>query len=145
MLIAFDSGDFPMLACPDLSAAFDTVNHRILLIQMQTSRDVSGPGLAWLASCLTDRTQNARLGSRRSLRRLIKFVVSQSLILGLILSVLYTVDLPNIIEGHGLQRHIYAADTQIHNDCSPSAAQELQQCLSTCMNTSPNRCASTGN
>jgi hypothetical protein len=130
---AIDSGDISVLALLDLSAAFDTVDHRILLMRMQTSLGVSGPVLAWFTSYLTDRTQYVRLGSRRSPRRLVKFGVPQGSVLGPILFLLYTVDLPNIIEAHGLQPHIYADDTQIYGDSSPSAAQELQQRLSVCM------------
>jgi hypothetical protein len=133
ILTAIDSGDISVLALLDLSAAFDTVDHRILLMRMQTSLGVSGPVLAWFMSYLTDRTQYVRLGSRRSPRRLVKFGVPQGSVLGPILFLLYTVDLPNIIEAHGLQPHIYADDTQIYGDSSPSAAQELQQRLSVCM------------
>jgi hypothetical protein len=45
---AIDSGDNSMLVLLDQSAAFDTVNHRILQIQIQTTLAASIPVLAWL-------------------------------------------------------------------------------------------------
>lgn len=72
---AVDSNDISALALLDLSAAFDSVDRRALLMQMQTTHGVSDPALAWLMSYLADRTQRFRRGSRRSYRRLVKFGV----------------------------------------------------------------------
>ena len=59
---ALDSGDIAALALLDLSAAFDTVDHRILLQRLQKSFGLSSSALAWLTSylsrrqCLTEAT-----------------------------------------------------------------------------------------
>jgi len=45
ILSALDSGDLALLTLLDLSAAFDTVDHVILLQRLKTSYGISGPVL----------------------------------------------------------------------------------------------------
>ena len=42
----------------DLSAAFDTVDHRILLDRFQFDFGISGSALSWIESYLSNRTQH---------------------------------------------------------------------------------------
>ena len=54
---ALDSGNIAALALLDLSAAFDTVDHRILLHRLQKSFGLSGSALAWFMSYLSQHQQ----------------------------------------------------------------------------------------
>ena len=56
ILLAVDRGDFAALVLLDLSAAFDTVDHDILLKRLQTSFGIDGVALKWFQSYLTERT-----------------------------------------------------------------------------------------
>jgi hypothetical protein len=84
-------------------------------------------------SYLIDGTQYVRLGSCRSPRRLVEFGVRRELVIGPVLSLLYAIDQPKIIEAPDLQPHINADDMQIYDNSSPSAVQKLQQHLSICV------------
>ena len=66
ILLAVDRGDFAALVLLDLSAAFDTVDHDILLRRLQTSFGIDGVALDWFQSYLVGRTQYMRHGPARS-------------------------------------------------------------------------------
>ncbi len=50
-------GCISLLVLLDLSAAFDTINHNILLNRLENSVGISGSALAWFKSCLSDSHQ----------------------------------------------------------------------------------------
>jgi len=52
-----------LLVSLDLSAAFDTIDHDILISRLQHSFGISGPVLSWLKSYLHNRSQSVRVGS----------------------------------------------------------------------------------
>jgi len=60
---AVDRGDFAALVLLDLSAAFDTVDHEILLQRLHISYGINGPVLQWFRSYVVGRTQHVRRGS----------------------------------------------------------------------------------
>ena len=47
---------------------------------------------------------------------------------------MYTVDLSNIIEQHGLHSHLYADDTQIYGSCHPNNVNSFTTQLTSCVN-----------
>ena len=61
ILDAADSHQVTLLGLLDLSATFDTVNHDILLVRLETSFGIGGSVLAWLKSFLSDRQQAVSL------------------------------------------------------------------------------------
>ncbi|XP_010792557.1 uncharacterized protein, partial [Notothenia coriiceps] len=52
-----DSGNLNILILLDLTAAFDTINHTILLSLLESSLNITDTALSWLKSYLTDRHQ----------------------------------------------------------------------------------------
>ena len=90
ILLAIDSGDLSALVLLDLSAAFDTVDHDILIQWLTTSYGLSGMVLHWFQSYLAGRRQYVRTGSSASFLTLILCGVPQGSVLRPILFLLYT-------------------------------------------------------
>jgi len=117
----------------DLSAAFDTVDHQILIRRLETSYGLGGVVLSWFKSYLDSRTQYVRCGRLTSTPATVIFGVPQESVLGPIRFLLYTTDLLRLIERHNLHPHAYADDTQICGFCPPSAISVLQEQMSACL------------
>jgi len=114
----------------DLSAAFDTVDHDILLQRLSVTYGISDAAHAWLRSYLSCRSQYVRCGSSR--QSTIYLVCGVPQVLGPLLFVLYTAGLISLIESHGLSPHLYADDTQVYGFCRPAAVGELSASISEC-------------
>jgi hypothetical protein len=132
LLRAVDSGDYAALVLLDLTAAFDIVDHEILLRRLQASFGLDGPVISWFRSYLPGRSQYVRRGASRSPSLRLRCGVPQGSVLGPILFILYTADLVGLIEQFGFHPHFYADDTQIYGSCSKSAVDEFQQRFSAC-------------
>jgi hypothetical protein len=133
ILLTVDSGDLSAMALLDLSAAFDTVDHHILLKKLQIPFGLCGSSLAWFRSYLFDRTQHVRYCGHQSAISFVLSGILQGSVLGPILFLLYIAELPAVIERYGLMPHQYSDDRQICGSCRPSKSDELQSRLSSCI------------
>ena len=66
ILEAIDGVKCVFLLLLDLSAAFDTVSHDILLDRVSTDSGISGSALSWILSYLTNRTQSVLVSKKYS-------------------------------------------------------------------------------
>ena len=114
ILRSVDDNRCVILLLLDMSAAFDTVDHSILLKRLQSRYGISGSALAWFNSYLKDRTQFVRIGGTSTNVQELICGVPQGSVLGPLLYVLYTAPVGDIIRKHGLFFHLYADDQQLY-------------------------------
>ena len=116
-LIAADQGKLTLLGMLDLSAAFDCVDHGILLDRLETSFGFSGVVLDWMRSYLVGRRQYVRYNGSTSSVTVMQCGVPQGSVLGPLFFVLYTADAFRIAGELGFHVHGYADDLQIYDHC----------------------------
>jgi len=63
---AADGPKITLLSLLDMSAAFDTVDHAILLRRLELSYSIGGTAHQWLTSFLSDRTQVVAFAGQKS-------------------------------------------------------------------------------
>ena len=115
-----------LLLLLDLTAAFDTVDHSLLLSRLSSSFGLKGTVLAWMRSYLSSRMQYVRVDSQKSSPRSLDRGVPQGSVLGPLLYLLYTAPLVKIIQNHRLQYHLYADDSQLYISFKTESLHELQ-------------------
>ena len=113
-----------MLLFLDLSAAFDTVNHQILLSRLSDRFGIKGTALSWFESYFKVRTQVVRINNSRSTCREVMFGVPQGSTLG---PVLYTAQLGDILREYGVRLHMYADDTQMYMSFKSSITSNIER------------------
>ena len=108
---AIDDSQFTAVAFLDISKAFDSVNHDILLSKL-ACYGVSGKSLTWFASYLSCRHQQVCLQGLSSQWGEIHVGVPQGSILGPLLFGIYMNDLPKVVGNCNLS--LYADDMEMH-------------------------------
>jgi hypothetical protein len=114
ILESLDNGCVTVLVMLDLSAAFDTLDHGILLSRFENVFGISGAALNWITSYLTHRYQVVVIDGEHSKPVLLKYGVPQGSVLGPKKYTMYAKPLGAIIRRYGLSYHFYADDTQLY-------------------------------
>ena len=111
-----EKGEVTALTLLDLSAAFDTIDHDLLLNRLTDWFRIGGNALSWLNSYLRDKFQCVNINGTISNPFELLFGVPQGSVLGPLLFIVYTTPLSSVLtKFYHLNHHLYADDTQLLN------------------------------
>ena len=105
LLRSLDQWDVFVFTLLDLSAAFDTIDHTILLHRLDHVFGIHDAALHWFSSYLTNRTLTVTVNNRSSAPVTISCGVQQGFVLGPVLFVLYTAPLSDAMDRHSVLHH----------------------------------------
>jgi len=95
----------------DISAAFDTIDHNILITRLSSWFGIHGSVLSWLKSYLSSRSLSVITISHIFILPLCVF--PRGSVLGPLLFIMYTTPLNSLISSLSLGHHLYTDDTQL--------------------------------
>ena len=105
LLLSIDSRRSVLLVLLDLSAAFDTLGHTILLHRLREF-GLDGTVIEWFTSYLIGRSNSVKARQTTSSRRTLKYGVRQGSVLGPILFNIYISPIADIFRRHQIRYHI---------------------------------------
>jgi len=133
LTLAASQGHHTLLAKLDLSAAFDTVDHPILLERLSRSFNISHQALEWFTSYLQPRSQSVRFNNNTSPSTVTSCGFPQGSVLGPLLFILYTADIGSIALKHHAQTHSYADGTQLYRSENPTEVASIRSSIVACI------------
>ena len=136
LLSMIDGGDAALLVLLDLSAAFDTIDHDLLLCRLRSDIGLGSAVLAWFESYLKNRSQQILVDTCLSAETPLLCGVPQGSVLGPLLFSLYTRELAELIESFSVGYHFFADDSELYSripsdrDSALKAIENVQHCCS---------------
>ena len=127
ILWAMEKQGVTILVLLDLSSAFDTIDHDILLKRLHDVIGIQDTLLNWFKSYLSDRSQSVLINGKFSSEQYLHFGVPQGSVLGPLLFVIYVLPLGKIVRQFDMNLHIYADDTQIYVSVCPTSSKGVAQ------------------
>ena len=97
----------------DLSAAFDTIDHTILLHRFKSWFGFTDTVLSWIQSYLSSRSFTVDINGIKSPPSKLLYGVPRGSVLGSLLFILYTTPLSSIISQSSVNHKLHADDTQL--------------------------------
>ena len=121
-----ESKQVTALVMMDLSAAFDTIDHELLLEILQHRYGISDDALGWYDNYLRPRGFKVCVGDSYSKERPLAFSVPEGSCSGAVLFIAYIESLSNIIL-HPIQLAGFADDHSIHDSFKPDSDRNAEK------------------
>ena len=133
ILLAMDNQKVTALVSIDLSAAFDTIDSKVLLNILQNNFHVQGSCLDWFRSYLSERSQQVIINDSLSLHHELKYGVPQGSCAGPVLFTDYASTINTVMSHHEAKIMAYADDHTIYLSFKPNnelaSIDSIQNCL----------------
>ena len=128
LLVMIDGGNNAVLVLLDLSAAFDTLDHTLLLQRFHAEIGLDGSALGWFSSYLSCRSQQVLVGHALSAETPLLCGVPQGSVLGPLLFSLYTRQLADLIDKFCIDYHFFADNSELYS-CLPTEPESALSAL----------------
>ena len=128
LLVMTDGGNNAVLVLLDLSAAFDTLEHTLLLQRLHAEIGLDGSALELFSSYLSCRSQLVIVGHALSAETPLLCGVPQGSVLGPLLFSLYTRQLADLIDKFCIDSHFFADDSELYS-CLPTEPESALSAL----------------
>ena len=133
ILSSIDRKQCVFLVLLDMSAAFDTVDHSVLLQRLADRYGIREKALQWVESYLSNRKQFVTVRGARSAEVELTCNVPQGSVLGPSFFSDYNAPVCDIFRRHGVSYHLYADDTQVYLAFPPDAEDDARKILEGCL------------
>ena len=114
ILRAVDTHQHVIVVLLDLTAAFDTLDHQILLQRFHNRYGITGTAFRWMESYFHERQQCIRLDGVCSEWKFVRRGAPQGSVFGPMAFSYYSTPVEEIIKAHDLECMVYADDSQIY-------------------------------
>jgi len=129
---SLDQHQSTLLVALDQSAAFDCIDHSIMIRRLEHMFGITDLALDWMTSYLSNRSFYVRWGNTSSSKLHVNTGVPQGSSIGPLCFSLYVAPLSRVLNSFVIRHHQYADDTQIYILASKSDLSDkvdvLQQC-----------------
>ena len=135
ILRAMDNQNIVIMLLLDFSAAFDTVDHNVMLHRLTHDVGMGQTALKWFKSYMSDIVQAVHINGSTSPARPLTCGVPQGSVLGPQLFSIYAAPVSKIIRNNNLLSPLHADDTQIYITVKPhqedidAAVESIEQCV----------------
>ena len=128
-----DNNHVSLLVLLDLSAAFDTADHDILLDVLLRRFKISDTTFSWFQSYLSGRTQTVVYNEQQTDIIDIDCSVPWGSVLRPVKCAAYTEDIVDVVDRRPMQLHLDADDTQLNDRCRLDDVSRVRSQTSSCV------------
>ena len=127
VMFSLNSNKVVFVVLLDLSAAFDTIDHNILISRLSKRIGVKGAALNWFQSYIKGWSTQVDIAGELSDPILTQFGLPQGSVVGPVGFTIYILPVSEIARHHNVSYHVYADDIQLYIPFDPKVPGELDK------------------